>query len=127
MANTPSENYFTGGYIFTKAERYLKIGADNYRNKDFFHQPPENLSRELLEKLEDGCRQFTMERGYSKDNPLENIEIDGFYCLMDLFHFKVIEQGIAVIDEDYYIDKMVAQHIMSGDKMILYNKVEHSK
>ena len=88
---------------------------------------PECLSPELLQKVKDGCRQLLDDKGYSEENPLENIGIDGFYSLLDLFHFAVIEQRVMVCDDGHYIDMVIAQNEISGANVILYNKVEKSE
>jgi len=88
---------------------------------------PEHLSAELLKKVKDGCRQLLDDKGYSEENPLEHIDIDGFYCLLDLFHFAVIEQRAMVCDDRHYIDMVIAQNEISGANVILYNKVEKSE
>ncbi|MBP6871949.1 MAG: hypothetical protein KBC43_08080 [Bacteroidales bacterium] len=88
---------------------------------------PECLSAELLNKVKDGCRQLLDDKGYSEENPLEDIGIDGFYSLLDLFHFAVIEQRAMVCDDGHYIDMVIAQNEISGVNVVLYNKVEKSE
>jgi hypothetical protein len=88
---------------------------------------PECLSAELLNKVKDGCRQLLDDKGYSEENPLENLGIDGFYSLLDLFHFAVIEQRAIVSDDGYYIDMVITQNEISGVNVVLYNKVEKSE
>ena len=85
---------------------------------------PECLSAELLQKVKDGCRQLLDDKGYSQEIPLENIGIDGFYCLLNLFHFAVIEQRAVPCDDGHYIDMIIAQNEISGVNVVLYNKVE---
>jgi hypothetical protein len=88
---------------------------------------PECLSEELLKKVKDGCRQLLDDKGYSEENPLDNIGIDGFYCLLDLFHFAVIEQRAIACDDGHYIDMIIAQNEISGVNVVLYNKVEKNE
>lgn len=74
-------------YLFTKAELYLKLGAEKYRKDDFFHQPSIDYTENDLELLKIGCIQITEGKGFSEQTPLHDIDVFGFSKLMKLFHF----------------------------------------
>ena len=80
-------------------------------------------SPELINKVVDGFRQLIEGKGYSMECPLENIGIDGFYYLMDIFHYVVVSQGVVISESDYCLDEMIIQDVVTEERVILYNLV----
>jgi hypothetical protein len=52
----PSKQAGFRGYVSAKAKMLRKMGVENYRQEDFFDQPPEDLDPEELEDLLRGSR-----------------------------------------------------------------------
>ena len=112
------------GYVHYKAYLYLKVGPDGYRKRDALQMPPEDWSCATLQAIEHGCRQPSTWRGISADIPLEGIGIDGFYRLVNLFHFRVVHQLLLDTDDDgFFTDEMSITHIVNGNVLTLYNRV----
>lgn len=117
-----ADNFYE--YIRTKAKRYIDIGFIEYRKTDAYNEPSGNMTKEDLARLIRGCKQILEYQGMTAVTPFEGLEISGFYKLMTMLHFKLIKQGIfewkATVE---IVDEMHMEHIMSGQKMVLYNKV----
>ena len=110
-------------YLLFKAERYLKVGPEVYRNDDFFKMPPSNCSEPLLAVIKRGMEQISRFRGYSRDKPFTDLGIDGFYALLSTLHFEPEKQSVTLLDEDILLDKMHMRHRVTGQKIVLYNAV----
>jgi hypothetical protein len=112
-------------YIFSKADQFLQLGADAYREEDFFKQPPNKMSEEDLEILQLACKQIIEGKGFDKNNPLTGLGVSGFYDVMRLFHFKSksrktfyqFQQG----EEKGALDCITFQHRVDGREATLYN------
>jgi len=121
-----ADNFYE--YIRTKAQRYINIGLDEYQKNDAFDQPSGYLSKEDLEKLINGCKQVLQYQGMTPETAFENLEITGFYKLMELFHFEVVKQRtVKMKDDGHIVDEMHLVHIMSGQTMILFNRVQSNQ
>jgi len=119
------ENFYD--YIRTKASLFLKLGCERYRPDDAFGRPDEQMEREYGALLEEGCRQVMEYAGLSPEAPFTGLGIEGFYLLMELFHYQVIGQRIHSMTGDYILDEMVARHRMTNMSMKLYNQVSGIK
>ncbi len=112
-------------YILTKAELFLKIGADNYRKEDFFHEPSARADAEDLEAIRLGCEQIMEGRGFSDDKPLLNLGVSGFYRLMELFHFdyesRKTKYALHVDEQKGALDIITFTHRMDDRKTTLFN------
>ncbi len=117
------ENQFI--YLFTKAELFLRLGAEKYRKADFFLKPSLDSTLEELEKLKLGCIQITEGKGFSEVTPLTDMDVSGMYQLMRLFHFEVESRstnyqytfnGIKGI-----LDCIIFKHVMDGRKAKIFN------
>ena len=120
------ENRFA--YIFTKANRYLKVGPEIYRKDDFFKQPFIKLSQEELALIESGCKQILQGKGLTSENPFTGLHIGGFYRLFELFHFKTESQQMASMNtkaQKGILDKMYLKHLVDDSKVAYYNLVEY--
>jgi hypothetical protein len=117
-------------YIFSKAELYLKIGAEKYRANDFFSQPDER-SPEMLSFIKKGCEQIIQVKGLSREMAFTDLGVAGFYSLMRLFHFEKVKRET---DHEYQLngqkgvmDKITFEHVMDKSWVTYYNfcKYEH--
>ena len=113
------------GYIKFKAYSYLKMGPEFYSRNDALGMPPEKASSHTLDLVEQGCKQILEWRGIAPERPLEGIGINGFYRLIELFHFKVVEQKAIPEADGTFLDEMLIKHVVSGEEMTLFNKVKH--
>ncbi len=117
------ENRFP--YIFSKAELFLRIGEEKYREGDFFKQPPENLTVEDIDILKDGCEQILIAKGLTEENPFQNLDVSGFNALMRMFHFESLQRSTkykVVIDgKKGCIDKITFKHIVDNSEITYYN------
>lgn len=111
-------------YIHFKAYSYLVQGPDAYRAQDALGMPPKGASPFVLALIERGCRQILEWKGIDPRKPLESIGINGFYRLMDLFHFEVVGHSASSSDDGTFLDKMMVRHVVTGEEMILYNRVK---
>lgn len=111
-------------YIHYKAYSYLARGPVVYRAQDALGMPPEDTSPAILAVIEHGCMQILKWKGIEPVNPLESIGINGFYRLMDLFHFKVIAQSAVSGKNGTLLDKMKVQHSITGEILTLYNQLK---
>ena len=114
-------------YIRTKAIRFLEVGADKYREKDALKRPSVTLSKKELELLMSGCRQVAEYKGLTEETAFEEFGVAGFYRLIELFHYTVIGQEVSRKGRQWLLDKMQVEHIMTGQKMVLYNKVKSNE
>ena len=114
------------GYLHYKSFLYLQLGPEKYRKGDFFQLPPKDWPQSLLDAVKSGCEQILMWRGLSKDRPLENIGIKGFYALLHLFHFKLKAQAAFDGGSGMFLDKMEMEHVADSRTITLYNNVKTS-
>ena len=115
------ENFYE--YIRTKAKTYTRIGYEKYRKHDAFKKPECRMTKEMQKCFISGCNQVIEYKGMTPDTAFEGLEIPGFYLLMELFHFKVVLQRIAKIENGTILDEMHMEHEVIGKRMTLYNKV----
>ena len=118
-----AENFYE--YIRMKVKIYLSDGFEKYRKADAFSQPSGTMTKDRLIRFISGCTQIIEKnKGLSPETPFEGLEIEGFYDLMALFHFKPIRQKIVKMKaKDYIVDEMECEHIITHIKMTLFNKV----
>ncbi|MBP7585074.1 MAG: hypothetical protein KBA61_13625 [Spirochaetes bacterium] len=119
------ENHY--GYIYAKAELYLKIGKDRYRKGDAMGFPKteweQEFGSEIYDILEKGCKQILEYKGLTPEIPLEGLGISGFNMLLSLFHFKLLRQSLISNTEECFLDMMEMEHMVTGQKMTLYNRI----
>jgi len=90
-----SSNFYE--YIRTKAIRFFTIGAVEFQKHDYFAEPSNPQENEKVEFLLNGCKQIINYKGLTKETAFENLCIEGFYSLMSLFHYKVVQQSTSQI------------------------------
>ena len=118
------DNHFE--YIRTKAKKYLEEGPDKYRLHDAFDQPDEDYDKIELMDIEKGCKQILEYKGLTIETAFEGLGIKVMYQLLHLFHFKSISQRATSVD-NAFIDKIIFRHVITEDKVTLFNKVKNEK
>lgn len=120
------ENHY--GYIYTKAELYLKIGKEKYRKGDAMGFPraewEQEFGSEIYDILEKGCKQILEYKGLTPENPFEGLGITGFNVLLLLFHFKLLKQFLVSNTDVNFLDMLELEHVVTKQKMTLYNRVQ---
>jgi len=117
-----AENFYE--YIRTKAKKFIDVKFIKYREKDAFNKPDGNMTKEMLIQYIMGCKQVIEYKGMTPETAFEGLGIPGFYRLMELFHYEVVKQQIARIEPGIGIlDEMHMEHVVTGQKMKLYNLV----
>lgn len=112
-------------YVRFKAFVFLTVGPEVYRESDPLGQPPEGWPEFVLEKVRHACQQLLDWRGHTADHPLDGVGVGVFYALMSLFHFSCVEQQAFITEADpgYVYDRMEMRHIVTGEPLVLFNRV----
>ncbi|MDP8268588.1 MAG: hypothetical protein P9L97_07675 [Candidatus Tenebribacter davisii] len=118
-----ADKYFYD-YICEKTTSFLKKGNEEYRKSDFYDMPQEDWPDEIIKKLKEGCQQILEYIGLTPDTAFRNLEVDGFYRLMELFHYEFVRQAIHRTENKYFIDKMEMKHVQTNQTIVLYNTVK---
>ena len=120
---------FRFGYIFFKAQLFLKIGPDKYRKDDAFQQPPIDFNSEDIEVLNDGCRQILNGVGLIPEKAFTNLDVSGFSALFRMFHFsstsRETKYGFILNGKKGVLDQITFQHLMDGSVVTYYNFCEY--
>ena len=74
-------------YLHAKAELFLRIGHEKYIKEDAFGDLMKNITLDRISKIEEGCRQILNFKGLTPLEPFHDIDVEGFYDLMRIFHF----------------------------------------
>jgi len=109
--------------INAKARRLLKLGRQRYRQSDHFDQPPEDLSDSEHRSLLHACQQFLDGKGFTGQQPLEDVGVRGLYILIQFLHFKVVQRRSTYSDGSM-LDELRCQHVLTPETQVaLFNKV----
>ena len=122
------ENRFP--YLYEKARLFELLGKDKYRKLDAFNQPDELLTDEEIEVVRRGCLQILEGKGFTADQPFENLGVSGFYALMRLFHFEKIDRmarpttinGLRGI-----VDQITFKHVIDDFEVKYFNFCTYRK
>lgn len=121
------ENQFP--YIFSKAKLFIDKGVLQFRELDFFGQPATE-DPEMITLIELGCNQILNGNGFSFETPLMDIGVNGFYDLMEMFHFECESRkskyGITFQEKKGVVDCITFIHVVDARKATLYNFCELS-
>lgn len=110
----------------SKARRFLELEPEDFFWTVNFIIQDEPLSQDEIEALRTGCQQILENHGLTADDPLKDVEIDGFWNLMSLFHFEITGQAIVDQTRDYFLDEMVVRDMyMRHGEIALYNLVRN--
>ena len=119
-------------YILAKIDLYFSLGADKYRKLDALHMPDAAWDRDTLQEILNCFQQFAAGKGYRADKPTESISVGGFYAAMTTLHFKLVQQSVTLPKENerdgdlVFEDKMLFKHVMIGQSLSLFNRVEQT-
>ena len=111
-------------YIHFKAYLYLSLGPVRHRNINFYQLPPKDLTQDRLDIIKNGCEQILNWRGISPDFPLEDIGIECFYDIFQMFRFKIVKQSAFNVEDDFFLDEMHLEHVLNSRSVTIYNKVK---
>lgn len=109
-------------YIYLKAQYYLEIGPEKYRQSDYFHMPIHTLDNYETMSIADGCKQILEGIGLTQKKPFQNIGVSGFNRLFEIFHYEVIKVETTITSTGY-LDKMTLKHFINDDIIQYYNLV----
>ena len=111
-------------YILAKINLYLKHGPDVYRKSDALGMPNEEWDEETFQEIESCFRQFLGGRGYSRNNPVRNVSVGGFYAATETLHFQIVEQtGCMSGDGNGILDVMQFEHVVDKRTIKFFNSV----
>jgi hypothetical protein len=110
-------------YLVRKARIYLKMGPNAYRAADYYRMPPNDCSEKTFAAIHSGMTQICKYRGWSRDNPLEGLGIEGFNTMLSTLHFELTCLYTTKLDDSTTLDEMHMRHRVTGDSIILYNRV----
>ena len=85
-------------YLIQKAEKYLEFGYLLYRNRDFFHQPPLDISTEEHQALAHICRQIVGYGGTEGFEPIAGVTVSQMQLFVQMMHCKVVAFSSEYID-----------------------------
>ncbi len=123
MDDEKSELNVGSEYLRSRAMLYIDAGPADFSHSNYFGLPGKYLSEKDAGILRDGCIQIFGNRGFTQDEPLENLGIIGFYKLMRIFHFHVIGQAIVAQSRECIIYAITLEHILDKSTLVLYNKI----
>jgi hypothetical protein len=118
----PEDQAAFDGYVQTKAERFQELGADKYREEDFFNMPDQTWEPKRLEAVACGMAQLAKGRGFAPETPLENVGVAGFHALMATLQMRV-KANRSHKEASGYLDTMALEHRVTQWKGVLYNLV----
>lgn len=133
-SRTPRKQTDKRRELATEALLYLDLGHELYRALDPLASPEEEVTHLELQAygvsragffkiVRHGMEQIVAGKGWTEDNPFEDIEIPGFYTMLNLLHYEVTQQTLYDHDRDYILDQMHLVHKSSGRAIVLYNRV----
>ena len=113
-------------YIYYKADRYLKVGAKEYRKKDMYSMPDSDWDQKGLDLISKGCTQVIAGNGFIQSKPFKDIGVLGVHILFSLFNFEVIAVNTINIDGKKVLDKIKLRHLQNEfeNDIIYYNLLD---
>ena len=80
------------GYIHSKAQRFVKIGADAYRESDALGMPHAAFEASAAAGIHLACQQVVEGRGFSEDRPIEGLDVPACHAFLATMHFRLVQQ-----------------------------------
>ena len=126
LQNYALDNQFA--YLYSKAERMLLVGPEKYRKDDFFKEP-RSVNNDALELIHSGCLQICNGKGLTKDKPLSELGVSGFYDLMRMFHFDSVsrrtDHSFEYNGKSGALDEITFEHRVDKRKSTIFNFCEY--
>jgi hypothetical protein len=91
-------------YIQEKAKNFLQSGYLLYRNKDFFHLPPVDLTPEEHQGLYDICTQIVENKGFQSFLPV-TASLAHMHLFVEMNHFHIVAQDEESIEIAHIINR----------------------
>ena len=117
-------HFYLLSYDGKKADSYIKIGPEVYRNEDAFDMPRKEWSDEDLSLIMDGCLQIMKGVGYTAEKPFKNLGVRGFNLLFTMLHFTSVGRKTSRLGLGRLQDKISFEHAMDKSRVTYYNLVE---
>ena len=115
--------------LYKKAFEFLNDGPEIYRFFDAYKMPQKKWNDDELTKVTEGCKQILQGKGLTEENPLENLDVDGFYRLFELFHFANIARQtkrIKIDGKTKFLDTITFKHFHEKWQVTYSNLVSYS-
>lgn len=114
-------------YLYAKAERLILLGPEKYRQEDYFQEP--RGDNETLELIFSGCIQICNGKGLTKENPLSELGVSGFYSLMRMFHFDSVsrrtDHSFEYNGKSGALDEITFEHRVDKRTSTIFNFCEY--
>ena len=91
-------------YIQEKAKKFRTSGYLLYRNQDFFHLPPVDLSPVEHQALYDICDQVIEGKGFSSYYPI-SVSLAHMQLFMEMLHFRITAQNEEAVQIQHILNK----------------------
>ena len=91
-------------YIQEKAKKFRTSGYLLYRNQDFFHLPPVDLSPVEHQALYDICDQVIEGKGFSSYYPI-SVSLAHMQLFMEMLHFRITAQSEEAVQIQHILNK----------------------
>ncbi len=122
----PKETPSKWAYLVKKAEIYLKKGPDIYRREDAFGMPDPEWDEDILHEISSCFEQLCDGKGFSREDPVQNVSVEGFYAAMSTLHFEAVRQSAYFVeDSDAILDAIEFRHMVDGREITLFNNVRY--
>ena len=91
-------------YIQEKVQKFLTSGYLLYRNQDFFHLPPVDISPDEHQALYDICIQIMENKGFQSHYPI-SASLAHIQVFVEMLHFQIVAQSEEAIQIQHIINK----------------------
>ena len=110
-------------YMRAKAERFIAVGPEEYRQSDHFHFPPAGWSAPRLRRLHDNCHKLMTGEGAHADQPLRGIHAGDVHDMASLFHFRCLDHRLRSSDiQGQAVYRMHLRHRVMMTQAALYHE-----
>ena len=92
-------------YLIQKSKQYLELGYLLYRNRDFFYQPPLDISTEEHEKLAQICQQIVGYGGTEGFEPIAGVSLSHIQIFAQMMHCHVVSSSAEEVFLQHSIQK----------------------
>ena len=100
------------GYIESKAQRFVELGSDAYREADALGMPPAAFDDGEVAVLLHACRQVVDGRGFCEERPIKGLDVSSCQAFVAAMHFRVVQQTAKPV-EGQILDALGCQHLVT--------------